>query len=248
MTNENFSEILPNEVIKEEYLSEYEEKREIIWKALIHLRTNLFILEKLQYFPFVLLSPDELIFLNSTIKNILNSSILILWNLNDKNSSSITLKNFKQEVWRHVKAEYKEEFQRVLKESRFNNNEKKIISKIEILRNKIIAHFDEKYLRSKKNFDKAEKLSFKELGKIYSSLEELFDTLCFGHEHRTLLMNYMKGETDIDKILNLIAANSHAFNLPESNPKAWDIFQKKLTKEDREKINEYRIKNGKDPI
>jgi len=244
MQNENFLEKTPKEFIKEEYLSEYEEKRNIIWKnLLIPLRMNLFVLEKLLNFPYKIIDYKEFAFFKLLIYNFKRMSILGMWKImEDTDQKSITLTKFRNSVFLNIKQEYKEDLKKKLGE--INRIEKNIRSKIKKLRHKEIAHLDENYVLSPEK----EVITVREITESWKLIRELFDLLCFGHRYESLPLEFTGEKTGVDEFLNFLAINSQNFNLPESNPKAWKIFRSKLSREDIEKINEYRVKNGKDPV
>lgn len=243
MKNGIFLEMPPDEVIKEEYFSGYEEKRDIIWHELIMLRMNLSVLEKLSKFPYKLLGHKEFAFFKLIIYNFKRMIVLGMWRIvEDNDPKSMTLRKFKNCIKRdYIKLEHRKNFKK--QEKKLNEIEKNINSKIIKLRKKQIAHFDKNYALSPEK----ETITLEEITKAWKSIKELFDLLCFGHQYEVTPLEFM-GETGVDEFLNMLAINSHKFSLPESNPEAWKIFRSKLSGEDIEKINEYRVKNGKDPI
>lgn len=244
MQNKNFLDTSPKEVIKQEYFSEYKEKIDIIYKKLMYLRMNLFVIEKLLNFPYKLLGHNELVFFRLMIYNFKRMIILDMWKImEDTDPRSITLKKFKNRIKKaYIKPKYIEIFKR--REKELKKIEKDIILKITKLRHEEIAHFNENYAISPEE----DIITFEEVKKMWKFIKELFDMLCFGDRYGLILSEFRGKKTGVDEFLNFLATNSSNFNLPESNPKAWERFRSKLNEEDIKKINEYRVKSGKDPI
>lgn len=125
-----------------------------------------------------------------------------------------------------------------------------IRSRLEILRNKLIAHLDTAYLVNPTDRLKFRPISLSELSKMMDDTAIYFDAMSFNHHHVLWFWDYFdenrraKGLTDLDELLNLIAMNSPIIARSQEHPESWAIHRRDLTDAQIAKINDVRRKMG----
>jgi hypothetical protein len=254
--NENDMDInnkRPEDVLKLEFVQVYQNLHKDIWGRLIHVNTNLTILEKIQNFPFHhIYSPQGNIFWTMVYWNFLYISIIFLHTLTtDEGDQKHTLRGFANKIrtdW--ISDSYKSEYQKHLKNAKLDRRLEPIRTKIKKMRDKVIAH---RFLDS----DGARVIDVKgvkltEIRQAYEDIEKLFRVCSFGVQY---ISNFYIGGTiggkpvkeDIDELLELILKNSYWLNEPEREKDFWPTIRERMSGEDIAELNEFRKKFGMPP-
>jgi len=237
----------PEDVLKPEFLEKYKVLHKDIWFRLSQINTTIIILEKvlqspLQYFP-----QSETIFWNTVCWNFVRvSEVLIHAMVNDRGSDTHTLPRFKNNVRNWLKDSEREEFDRILKEYKFDQITKDILVKIADIRNKVLAHctFDDHNI-----FSDPGGITVSEIRRAYNAIENIFRACSFGVEYdNTLYATGTSGgkpiEKDIDKLLDLVVKNSSWLNQPEFMKEHWPDIRRDLSEEQLQELNTWRDKFG----
>ncbi|TDO70041.1 hypothetical protein DFR79_1563 [Halanaerobium saccharolyticum] len=241
----NFKQFKEEEILKDNFIKEYQEGMEAFYHQLINLNVNLFIIDKIKEFPFdVFCNSSDRIFFSMVMNNFYENSVLLITRLaTDNGSELLTLPEFKNNVRKNIKSNYKKDFTDLLRENKFDSKVRSLLSQARVLRNESIAHL------KKDSIGKTQHLKISELKELRDALNDLLDTISFGKTHLMLPVEYdtnwsNSSKPDIEKILDRVAASSIKFNMPENNPERWRRLKKKLDPERLEIINKYRKKLG----
>ena len=246
----------PEELIKENWLDNYREDRDILWNQIVNINSKIHILDKIINFPF-----DTFAIIDKTfwevIKQCLYESILLDLSkiILDKDRRIITIQKFIRNTKENVRTKkYKNQIDETLLKINFEGKVEKVKEQIKILRDKKIAHYD-KVWNADITVPKLNEiaLSIKELKDIVNTTNEVFSFLCFSEQHSAFLMEYSPiiphaDGTDIEKLLDLIARESDLLNMPEKQKEKWPLYHQNLTTHDIKIINTYRKKFKKPEI
>jgi hypothetical protein len=234
-------------VLEKGSIDEYKKTINFFWDELMKLNMNIFIIKKIFEFPFDLFCPPEnKIFFSRVVWNFHENSVLIITKLaTDVGGDLHTLLQFKNWVFNHIKSEYISDFRRKLRKVKFDLGTKKIFDKAKNLRDYAFAHFNREKL------EQIPIISLSELEKLGNKLNSLFDALLFNAEYEMLPLSYSENvirpkevehQTDIERILDLIAKNSELLNMPERFPEEWKYHKENYNEEAIKTINEWRKK------
>lgn len=242
------SDIKPEEIIESAYTQEYNELYNDIWGRLIHVHTNIIILECIEEFAFErFYGPQENIFWKMIYWNFLYVAIVFLHGLtNDQGGEKHTLARFKNRLLEWIKPTLREAYREKLKSVKFSEEIKRIGDKVTEMRHKVIVH---RILSQEKGLavEDVEGVTVSEIRRYYDATEELFHACSFGSEHSTTFIPYYEEtcngkpvEKDIDKLLNLIVKDSYWLNEPELKKEFWSILRETKSEEEIRELNEYR--------
>ncbi len=243
----------PEDVLKTDSLNTYKELHKDIWDRLIHVGTNLTILEKIQKFPFdCIYAPENNIFWNMVHWNFRYVSILYLHTLaNDQGDEKHAIDRFANRILNDWMCDsYKSEYQSELRKTKLDKRLKYIRDKIRDIRHNVIAHrlLDD----DRSSLKQVEGVKLDELRQVYEDIEDLFRTISFGTEY---VSNFYVGgsvggklvKEDIDELLDLILKNSYWINEPEKKKDSWPCLRKTRSQEELLQLNEYRSRFGMPP-
>lgn len=241
------------EMIKPEWIEKYKACIDVLWKELVSLQNYLFTLQKMESFRIDLFlpAPSDMNWWR-TVRNALFEALIVgLWRLTrDTDKRSLTIPKMKDAILENtLDAESKQIAESTIRSANFAE----LSSKINIARNKYIAHLDSE---SNTNLDPAriegEKITSGELDELLQSLKTLFDVLCFEAKRSLWIWDYnedarKRGQTDVDHLFDSIVRNSLVLNMPENDP-LWREYYQDLSSADLDLINRYRIKFNLQPI
>ncbi len=130
----DFSSLYEDVVLEKGSIDKYKKNIDFFWDELTKLNTNIFIIKKIDEFPFVLFcSPEDTIFFSRVFWNFYENSVLIITKLaKDKGGDLHTLLQFKNWVFKQIKSEYESDFRQKLREVKFDLGTKKILIKPKI--------------------------------------------------------------------------------------------------------------------
>lgn len=250
----DFYNAKPEEIIEEQYFEEYKKSLETIWWELVRLNSTIYILNKLSEFPARLLLPQgKDHFLNLIFKNFIDISIIILARVfTDNSADTHTLKWFKNQIRdKYLKKELVSDFNKLLKDNKFEKDMNSLLEKIHKIRSKLVAHLVRDYALGEYNPDL--KLSLIDLKNSSDAIAKLFRLTCFGHDHHLFPLewspnlvrsDYLNSRTDVEEILDEIAMKSHIFHLPEKSPELWKRIKNEHSEYEIKNFNKYRKKLG----
>lgn len=246
--------IRAEEVIDENWLPTYIDERNIIYGELINLNMRIFLLEKIESFPFHLFVPlyDDRVFWHQVRNSMVESTIMGAWRIIvDTRDDAITLRHFKNHVFKHLRDENEKQLLASrIKEIDFDNKISALSTKIRNARHNFIGHLNrEVQLKPEIQNPYEFSISLSEMRELLETVLKLFNVLCFENYHYIWLWAYSdtsrnRRETDIDRLLDLLAQNSPLIQSPENNPRYWGIKRQKLTESDVAILNEYRRRFG----
>jgi hypothetical protein len=242
----------PEDVLKPEFVQQYNELHGNIWHRLVEMNTTIIILEKIQSFSFHhFYSPDENIFWMFVYWNFLYISIINIHTIVKKTckKDEHTLPKFVGNVHGWLQDSEKAEYSQNLKEVKFDQTTENIRKKITDMRDGIIAH---------RLFDKdghllnPEGITVSEIRHIYDDVERLFRACSFGSEYATTFIPYLSSvtcggkpiEKDIDHILDLIVKDSYWLNEPKRTQPFWQGIKTVKSCEEIHELNQWRKKFG----
>ncbi len=236
-------------VLDKLYLDKYEQDLDRIWRDVIHLNSNYYILEKINSFPFDLIN-EETTFWEVTYTSIYESSILIIWRLLQDNQSATSMTKFRNDiVWNLIDNDYKEIFLHDRRKYSLRAIEKKYSSKIEKIRHNRLAHSNKDYFSWSllPSFANNIEIKLDDIQKIKNVISEYFDLLCLTVGRGQWPIEYMEHsvglehESDIDRILRLLLKDNCLVNMPEEQEESWPLYKDhNLTNDDLVKLNELR--------
>lgn len=231
-------------ILDNSFLEDYKRGMQLFYSELVNLNTNIFIINKINQFPFGLFcTPANTIFFSTVLKNLYDVCILTITKLaTDKAGDLSTLLQFKNQVVRFIKPEFKDALIETLKQHKFNNNIEKMLGSASSLRNSRIAHLKIDTIFN----DEIKRLKIDELVELANILNLLLQAVSFNVEQLMLPLpytEYNKRTTDIESILDNLAINSNIIRLPDLIPvDAWDRRKKKMKQKEIETLNVYRKK------
>jgi|GEM_PF-1861414 len=247
------------DILETGWLATYESQLYPLRQQLATLNCNLFIIERIENFPFDIFLPtkDDRIFWQLTKNALLETCIMIIWRIavdGDKDNTHgdhLTLGKLRAGIFQHLQNDdVKEKLQATLNKVNFDTRLSAMKKKIKNLRGNYLAHFNHELntnINPQTLADSA--ISLADLKSVLDILRELFEALCF-NVHRPLWHGgYSDSDrqlrrTDIDNLLDSIAKNSALLNLPESNPAIWKNWIADASSNELEILNKYRRKFG----
>jgi len=225
--------------------------------------TSVRVLKEVLAFPDDLLLDDgHRVVLNLIKRNFASNAVVVLANFFDRADDSrgndnLNLAWMKEWIEKACRDEVREEVRQRLSSLAPNSGTRKLLEKAKRTRNKLIAHLDLKHALSPQQRSKA-LLRIDELAQLFEAANELFDGLCVGHG-RTMDYSYAysslpergsgKGQrSDVEWMLDLMAADSSVINMPEKQPELWRLHARHFTAEQRATFNEWRRRVGKSEV
>jgi hypothetical protein len=245
----DFSKLDAKDVLVEDALTEYERGMDFFYlKQLVPLNASIYVMEQILRFPLrMFTNPGDTIFFTLVLRNFFEAGLLTVTRLaTDRKGDLYTLLHFKNWVGRQVKPEYGQGYQFYLKRARFDKETRAMLAKAKHLRDTQVAH-----LRRDLNISEQDRLNFEELKTLSNTFNSLLDTLSFNVDRLMLPVQYSPrvihsrdtdNRSDIEKLLDGIAKDSVILNLPETEPAYWPIYRSRLSQQDLEILNKYRVK------
>lgn len=248
----DFSKSEAKDILVPSSFAEYDSGMKFFYSELVHLNTNIYIIDRIKRFPFdAFFIIYGTVFFSLVVRNFFEISILIITRLAaDPSGDSITLTKFKNRVRQLVRPEYKQEFSNFLKEVRFDSNTKDMLRRARNLRHSVIAHSMESAVF---NIEQISQLTFSELESLRDVLNSLLKSISFNVGHLMLPLPYadrnivrypadLDNRSDIERLLDSVVKDSSLLDIPEKSPDVWSWRREQLTEEELRIFNEYRIK------
>jgi hypothetical protein len=241
------------DVLNPDWLPEYEKQRNALFNQLRELNTMLFILEKIELFPFWLFTPNtrDYVFWRTIRFSLIETTIMIAVRaILETDKDSLTLKNYKAEIVRNTADEKaKQAVKDLLRSVNFDKRIAEIEAKIRSIRNNFLAHFDKIQNTLEPDNRTIADITYGEMKDLLTAAFDLFNILSFETYFVPWLMEYgdqvrNAQQTDIERLLDYVAKSSHILNLPERDPEVWQRRRLKLNAEEIKQINYYRTRAG----
>ncbi|WP_165251997.1 transposase [Paludisphaera soli] len=241
-----FDRMKAEDVLKAEFHKRYRDEIEYFYGRMTILHQNIYFLKCIIEFPgeiFIVHGDD--FFLDYVVDNFSQVAILQIAKLaTDSGSDVRTLPRFKNFMGTSVRDEYREDYQALLRNAKFDSRIKELFKKAKDQRDKRIAHSID---------EPVEPLKFSELFELTDELTRLYNVASFDTEFMFLFPTYnakliqhgwTRLPTDIEKILDGIAWNSHVLHLPEKKPDSWARRRETWEPTRLERFNRYRLRLG----
>jgi hypothetical protein len=241
------------DVLNPNWLPEYEKQRDALSIQLRELNTMLFILEKIELFPFWLFTPHtrDYVFWRTIRFSLIETTIMIASRaILETDKDSLTLKNYKSEIVRNtVDDTAKQAVKDLLRSVNFDKRIAEIEAKIRDIRNNFLAHFDKIQNTLEPEKRTVADITYGEMKELLAAAFDLFNILSFETYFVPWLMDYgdqvrNAQQTDIERLLDYVAKSSHLLKLPERDPEVWQRRRLKLNTEEIKQINYYRTRAG----
>lgn len=240
------------ELIEPAWLETYKQERDNLHRELVELNSTVFILEKIESFPFNVFLPlyDDRIFWHVTRNALVERAIMIAWRIIvDPDEKTLTLQRFRENVAVNVQLGGQVLLNNALNRVDFENRMKELQQKIIYARHNYLAHFNYKLNTDRAKAVRKLQLHLEDIKSVVEIARELFNALCLTHLHSLWLWGYLGSArereiTDIDELLDSVAHNSVWINMPETDPDLWQERRSEISIQDRDKFNLYRSKFG----
>jgi hypothetical protein len=237
----------PEQVIKCEFLQEYDAAHNDIWHRLVQVNTSIQIIEIVASYPIVyLFAPSEAVFFDLLYWNF-NYTCIVMLHALLSDSNGFTIQHFSDKLKKLWLIDNEiESFVSRLDKFCFTDKSDEIRSRLSKIRNKIIAHRDRKIVNETL---KIPGLAITDLRTLYNETEALFCVCSFHSEYVTTL--YTRGtvggkpiQKDIEYMMDLLIKNSHWLNKPERRDQFWQSQKKYEPPEQIAELNKWRNKFG----
>lgn len=258
----DYSNIHPEQILREEFNEEYESNIQSIWWQLVDFGSSLIALEKIINFRFDLFVEQRYYhFWALTKKALFESCLLTIWRvlIDNSNSEGLTLNQLKNKIMKNFREkETISEFKENHKLLEIEEDIYELKDKVKNIRNNHIAHFNleiNEKITKKKLYD--QKISFKEIKSIEKYIINYFNLLCFGYQRSVYPIEYHPNiekspgyddRIDIEIILDNIVRDSVYLNDERVPVTIFSNLVKNLDNKDIEIINFYREKFELKPV
>lgn len=241
------------QIILDKELDEYDKMVDVIGNELVLLRSNFFIIEKIEKFPFstfALNDTNSSSFWSNVFVALFESCINKLWNLiYDRSEKYLTLITLREDIRnKFIKEEYKEAFNKNILSIEFESEIEDIEKNIIGLRHNLISHLQRKFNLIKGVANNEYAVNLSELEQIILTADKLFQVLCFNSKGTLpfdlLLSQDGQKDSDIDFIFDSIVKNSDVYKMFDEQSGFWPTYRENLSKTDIKIINKYRNKFG----
>ncbi len=238
-------------VLDPNWIPEYETQRDAIFTQLRELNTMMFILEKIEMFPFWLFAPNthDYVFWRTTRAALIETTLMIASRtIVEGGGDSLTLRNFKRDIVMNTQDDQtKQQVIARLGIVDFDKRIRALEGTVRDIRNNFLAHLDKIQQMMPPHSRTIPNLTFSEMQSLIEAAFDLFNALSFDsyyvpwlHEYRDEVRNAQ--QTDVERLLDHVAKSSFLLNLPESDPEVWERRRLKLSPEEIELLNQYRRK------
>lgn len=251
-TDVNVLPLTAEEAIADDNLQEYKRIISFFAGEAFHLRLDVFIIEQILQFPFPLFTqPDDRWFFSEAYGNSFDVAMLIVTRLlHDTGESLCPLLPFRDRMMKElIKPKYKPYLRERLKQAKFDRRMEEAKDKAVGLRNARIAHVQQEFVEQMHT----DRVLLGDLWALRDGVIALIDALsfnarlCVGPPGYDPDICYPEGQdqrTDIERLLDSVAAQSDLLNYPERYPAQWPNRRASLTEDQLREFNRYRKKLG----
>lgn len=236
--------------IRQDRWPDFQKLYHAMWDQLVYLRTSLFLLRELAEFPLHrFAAPDDQWFFTIVRRSLLESVVLTITKLTtDQGNGVLTLMRCRNLVQDMLREELVPKFREDLKNTGFNKFTETLAGRARDLRDGRVAHL----LQAEVTNASAIRLTLPELERLVNDTERLFQPLLFGGEATFLPLPYDRDVreanpprvTDVEKILNAFARQSHVLNYPEQVADLWPRLRNDWPVAELEQFNRWRVRAG----
>lgn len=204
---------------------QYARIRSVFSYELESLNTSVFLLEKIDDFPFDLFSKHPRpLFWSHVTDRLYEAAVVRIGKLvlpSRKGPSA--LRRFRTWLGENVNSQYRDELKARLDKVHFDQKLRSLEARIKRLRNEVFAHLDWNIVLGVSDLQGKDFVDLGELRRCCGLLCQLVDALSIGSRSFFLPVEYIttNTESDIDEILRLIAEASGVLRMPEDNPLLW---------------------------
>ncbi len=246
----------PEDLIRPSWLTQYEKEITAIWWKLVRLSSNLFILKKMDCFPFDLFAPIPQPFWILVRYSLFDTSAMTIWQVAlDSSADALTLWKLRNSIVQNLREEeYRSRLKDVLRRIDFDGTISHLAPRIADLRNKILAHMDRDLnLDATAEQIKQMPVHLSDLLLLQDKVNSLFSALCFGHQRSVYPIQYhpevqhpsgVDSRPDIDRLLDCVARESGLLNMPERQRQVWPHWRSNLSPDQLHVLNECRVRFG----
>jgi hypothetical protein len=254
-------ELSAEEILAAEFFPIYQSEMNGLWQQILEMNSSIFILEKIESFPFHIFG-DKTPFWILTKNALFERVLMIIWRISidedvsRKGEPHLTIPRLKRLITKNLNAkssvhgrELASEFKNIDRIVKYTRD------KVADIRNNFLGHLNHEFNtnpRPKKIASIAIQLA--DLMLLQAKINKMFELLSFNALYLPFYPEYdpnviISGrpateDTDIGQLLDDIARNSAALNMPEDNPLLWKYEREDLEAADLQIINEYRRKFG----
>lgn len=232
------------DIIKPANLADYALEVETIANEVTNFNANLYLMEKIFNFPWDLISNVYGPFWEYVEKALFDSVILSIWKLCiDTEARGLTLSRLKNNLNKdYLKDEFKVDFNDRITASDYNAKLAAVRGVYTEIRHNYVAHFN--FLKNANPTPdeiKARQVDLKTMLETRNFINTMYRVLSFDRyaylpvQYYPDYMDVAGGAmptTDIDHLLDLIAKNSEAVNMPEQQPEYWEYLKESRSKDE----------------
>lgn len=223
----------------------------VVWDQLVFLRTSLFLLRQLADFPLrTLVQRDDQWFLTVVGRSLYETVILGLTKLvTDQKGDLLTIRGWRNRVRTMLLPERVAAYQEHLSDTALNRAAEMLAERARAFRDGHVAHLRLDDVRA----GHLNSLALDDLERLVTDTERLFQPLLFGGSAGFLPPVYDPAirasnehrKTDLENILDFLAAGSFVLNEPETHPRTWSARRAKMNPDELAVFNDWRKRVGK---
>lgn len=254
----------PEDILDSKYLKQYNQEIEVIHKQLVGAKNNLIILQRIEDFPFYLITGEKKSSFWQFIFNALfESTIMALSRILDESGGSryqrVTLPKLRDKILKnYLKSSLPQllvdELHKRLDEADLDQQMNDLSVRFKEVRNNFYAHLDFDYHVNVTKIKTPPTVSLNNLDEMIGAANLLFQVLGLNVYHQLELWdygNYKIGQIDVDEILDDVVKRSYWIDKDnEWRLEKEDRYEEfmKQTEKNRTIINQYRIKFRLEPL
>ena len=241
------------EVLKETWLSTYNQEMFPIATQLTQLNCNLHIMKKIASFPFTELGEIVNDFWYLTCASMFETNVMIVWRLVDPKKNVHSISNLRSKIANNLKNDgLRVEFEALTEKAEFDTKVVDIREKVKVIRHNRFAHSQITWIvKQEPLLIDEDSLPISDLEAMASTLSDLYDLLCFGEKRSLYLRDYDPNvmhpgkahRSDIERVLDSVAKDSSLVNMPERDI-AWPYLKKLLDPSELRIMLHFRKKFG----
>jgi len=247
------------DIIEPAHVAAYELEIGTIANEVTNFNANLYLMEKIFNFPWELITDVYGPFWEFVEKALFDGVILSIWKLCiDTEARGLTLSKLKNNINKdYIKKEFRNDLNDRIKAADYNAKLTAVQGVYTEIRHNYVAHFN--FLKNANPTAdelKARQLDLKTILDTRDFINSMYRVLSFDRyaylpvQYYPDYINLAGGQqptTDIENLLDLIAKNSEAVNMPERQPEYWEHFKESRSEEEIKILLAMRKKFGLSP-
>jgi len=242
-----------SEVLKPEWVKEYQEHLDALWFQSVSLNANIYLLRRISEFPWHWSPPNESLCWSLISDALYHNSVMTIWRMVcDVDKDVLSVRKLRASIMRNVRDDEARNYITArLKELKFDERARSAQA-VEQVRNEWIAHIHRKSSATLLAQGMGTpRVPAETLYGLADAVHELIEALSFDSGRATSYDGYDKystmssrDRTDFERVLDMIAANHPVINMPEEQPDFWQDYKLGMTGSDRALFNMYRCRSG----